>query len=95
VAREGDVNKGVAAQLMGGTNDQIAAGNKVIVADQIGRAADFGKIFVSFACNTQDVRPFFLNSAESFRRAGNRLVNDDGLHLRIVGKVDNRLNGGF
>ena len=47
--------EGVAAQLVSGADDQVAAGNEVVVADQIGRAADLRQILVALTCDAQDV----------------------------------------
>ncbi len=95
VTREGDVHEGVAAQLVSGADHQIAAGDKVIIAHQVGRRADLGQVFVGFAGNAEDVRAHFLDLAEGFGGAGHGLVDDDGLHQRVIGKVHDGLDGGF
>ena len=95
VTREGDMDEGVAAKLVGGADDQVAAGNEVVVADQIGSAADFGQVFVGLTGNAEDVGATLFDLTEGLGGAGDGLVDDDGLHLRIVRHVDDGLDGGL
>ena len=95
VAREGDMNKGVAAELVRGADDQVAAGNEVVVADEVSSGADLGQVFVGLTGDADDVGAAFLDLTEGLGRAGNALVDDDCLHVGIVREVDDGLNGGL
>ncbi len=81
VTGEGDVHEGIAAQLVRGADDQIAAGHEVVVGNQVGSGADLGQILVGLAGDAEDVRAALLDLAESLGGAGNGLVDDDGLHV--------------
>ena len=87
--------KGVAAQFMGSTDDQVTTGNEVVVADQVCGASNLRQVLMTLTCDTDDVRAAFFNLTESFGCAWNRLVNNDCLHLWVIGKVNNGLNGCF
>ena len=50
---------------------------------------------MSLAGNTENVRAGLFDLTESLGCAWNRLVHDDCLHLRIIRKVDNGLDGGL
>ena len=89
------MNKGIASQLMSCTDDKVASGYEVIVADKISGASDLGKILVGLACDADDVRPSLLDLTECLRSSGNSLVYDDSLHLRIIRKVNDGLDGGL
>ena len=95
VPGEGDVDKGVAAQLVGGADDQVAAGDEVVVAHQVGGGAHHGQILVGLAGDAQDVGAALLDLSEGLGGAGDGLVDDDGLHQRIVGHVDDGLDRGL
>ena len=75
-----------AAQLVGGEDDQIAAGDAVGVNDKIPGRGDDAGILVVLAGKQQDVGPGFADTAERLGRARDSLVDDDGLHQRIVGE---------
>ena len=68
--------EGVAAQLVSGADDQVAAGNEVVVADQIGRAADLRQILVALTCDAQDVGAALFDLTERLGGARYGLVND-------------------
>ena len=87
VAGEGDVDEGVASKLMGGVDHEVAAGDEVVVADQVGGGGDDTRILVGLTCDADDVGPDFLDPPESLGRARNGLVDDDGLHQGVVGKA--------
>ena len=87
--------KRITAQFMSGTDDQVATGNEVVVADQVSCAANLRKILMSLAGNTENVRAGLFDLTESLGCAWNRLVHDDCFHLRIIRKVDNGLDGGL
>ena len=95
VAREGDMNKGVAAELVRGADDEVAAGNKVVVADEVSSGADLGQVFVGLTGDADDVGAALLDLTEGLGRAGNALVDDDRLHVGVVREVDDGLNGGL
>ena len=95
VTGEGNVHEGVAAQLVSSADDQVAAGDEVVVADQVSSGADLGQVLMGLTGNADDVRAGLLDLAESLSGAGNSLVHDDGLHLRIGGQVHDVLNGGL
>ena len=95
MAREGDVNEGVTAQLVSGADDEVAAGDEVVIADEVSSGADLGQVFVRLTCDAEDVRAAFLDAAESLGGAGNSLVNDDGLHVGVIGEVNDGLDGGL
>ena len=75
------MHEGVTAQLVSGADDEVAAGDEVVIADEVSSGADLGQVFVRLTCDAEDVRTAFLDAAESFGGAGNSLVNDDGLHV--------------
>ena len=95
VTREGNMYKCITAQFMSSTDDQVTTGNEVVVADQVSCAANLRKILMSLAGNTENVRAGLFDLTESLGCAGNRLVHDDCLHLRIIRKVYNGLDGGL
>ena len=86
VTGEGDMDEIGAAQLVGGEDDQIAAGDAVGVNDKIPGRGDDAGILVVLAGKQQDVGPGFADTAERLGRARDSLVDDDGLHQRIVGE---------
>ena len=95
VAGEGDMYEGIAAQLVRGADDQIAAGHEVVVGDQVGSGADLGQILVSLACDADDVRAGLLDLAERLGGAGDSLIDNDGLHQGVGGQVHDALDGGL
>ena len=95
VAREGDVNEGVAAKLMRGADDEVAAGNEVVVAHEVGSRADLGQILMRLTGDAEDVGAALLDLTEGLGRAGDGLVDDDRLHVGVVGQVDDALDGGL
>ena len=92
VPGEGDVHEGVGAQLVSGADDQVAAGDEVVVAHQVCGRTDFRQVLVALAGDAQDVGAALLDLGERLGSAGDRLVDDDGLHQRIVGHVDDGLD---
>ena len=86
VAREGDVDEGLAPELLRGVDNEVTARYEVGVYRHVGDGGDDVRIFVGFTCEAKDVVSLLLNAAESFRRSGNSLVDDDDLHLRVVGE---------
>ena len=95
VAREGDMNKGVAAKLVRGADDEVAAGNEVVVAHEVGSRADLRQILMRLTGDAEDVGATLLDLAEGLGRAGDGLVDDDRLHVGVVGQVDDALDGGL
>ena len=61
VAREGDMNKGVAAKLVRGADDEVAAGNEVVVAHEVGSGADLGQILMRLTGDAEDVGATLLD----------------------------------
>lgn len=95
MAGEGDVHEVGAAQLVGGADDQIAAGNEVVVADQIRSGADLRQVLMGLAGDAQDVGPALLDLTERLCGSGDSLVDDDGLDVGIVSQTGDLLNGGL
>ena len=95
VAGEGDVHEGVTAQLVSGTDDQIATGNEVVVGGQVSSGTDLGQVLMGLTGNTDDVGAALLDLTESLGGARHSLVDNDGLHCGIIGHIDNGLNGGL
>ena len=93
MTREGNVHEGVAAELVSRADHQVSAGDKVVVDDEIRGGADLGKILVGLTGDADDVRSLLLDLAEGLGRAGDRLIHDDRLHLRIIGEVHDGLDG--
>ena len=89
------MDEGVAAQLVSGADHQIATGNEVVVGGQVGSALNEGDVFVRLTGDAEDVRALLFDLTESLSGTGNSLVDDDGLHLRIIREVDDGLNGGL
>ena len=69
---------------MSSADNQVAAGNEIVVADQVSRASNLRKVLMALAGNTENVRACLFNLTESLGCAGNGLVHDDCLHLRVV-----------
>ena len=84
-----------AAQLVGGADDQVAAGDEVVVADQVGSGTDLGQVLVGLAGDAQDVGTALLDLAEGLGGAGDGLVDNDSLHVGVVGQSGNSLDGGL
>ena len=95
VTGEGDVHKGVTAQLVSGADDQIAASHEVVVAHQIGSGADLEQILMGLAGDAQDVGADLLDLTERLGGAGDGLVDDDGLHVGVISQVHDGLDGGL
>ena len=76
-------------------DDQVTTSYEVVVTYQICCTSDFRKVFVRFTCDTDDVRSLFFDLSESFCCSRYSLVNDDGFHIRIIGKVYDCLNSCF
>ena len=95
VAREGDVDEGVAAELMRSADDQVAAGYEVVVADEVGSGADLGEVLMGLAGDADDIGAAVLDLAERFGGARDGLVNDDRLHERVIRHVNDGLDGSF
>ena len=89
------MHEGVAAQLVGGADDQIAAGHEVIVAHQVGSGADLEQILMGLAGDAQDVGADLLDLTERLGGAGDGLVDDDGLHVGVISQVHDSLDGGL
>ena len=89
------MDEGVRAQLVGGADDQIAAGHEVVVAHQVGGGADLGQVLMGLTGDAEDVGTALLDQAEGLGSAGDGLVDDDGLHQGIVGQVHDGLDSGF
>ena len=92
---EGDVHEGVAAQLLGGLDDQVAAGHEVVHQNHVGSLRNQGRIFLGFAREADDVVAALLDLAESLGGAGHGLGHHDGLHVGIVGVLHDLLDDGF
>ena len=58
------MNKGVAAELVRGADDEVAAGNKVVVADEVSSGADLGQVFVGLTGDADDVGAALLDLTE-------------------------------
>ena len=86
VTGEGDMDEVGAAQLVGGEDDQIAAGEISGVSDKVGRGRDDAGILVVLPGKQQDIGARLANTAERLGRARDSLVDDNGLHQRIVGE---------
>ena len=83
------------AELLGGGDDEIAAGNVVGIDGEVGRAFNDVGVFVGLAHKEHDVGALFTDALEGGGGAGNALVHDDGLHVGVVGEGDDLGNGGF
>ena len=68
MAREGDVDEGVAAHLVSGADHQVAAGDEVVVDDQVGSGADLGQVFVGLTSDAEDVGAALFDLTESLSR---------------------------
>ncbi len=95
VTREGDVYECIAAQLVCCADHQIAASHEVVVDDEVCCGTDLGKILVGLTCDADDVRSLLLDAAERLSSSGNCLVDNDRLHLGIIGQVHDRLDRGL
>ena len=89
------MHKVLCSNLLCSPCNRITAGNKVLRRYHIGRRINDERVFVGFACKKKNVGPFFFYAFKGFRRSGNGLIYDDGLHFGIVGQSDYLRNGGF
>ena len=89
------MHEGVTAQLVSGTDDQVATGNEVVVGGQVSSGTDLGQVLMGLTGNTDDVGAALLDLTESLGGARHSLVDNDGLHCGIIGHIDNGLNGGL
>ncbi len=85
----------IATKLMSGADDQIAAGHKVIVDSEVCRGLNYRRILVGFTGDGDDVGSSLLDAAESLSGSRNGLVDNDGLHLRIIGETADDADGGL
>ena len=95
VTREGNVYECIAAELVSGADHQVSTCYEIVVDNKVCCGTDLGKVLVGLACDADDVRSLLLDAAESFSCSGHCLVNNDRLHSRVVGKVDDSLDRGL
>ena len=86
------MHKGIASQVVRALNDQISAGNKIVVDHKVRNGSDIFKIFKGFPGDAQNVRALFLDLPERFRRPFDRLIDNDRFHLGIIGQIHDRLD---
>ena len=88
MAREGDVDEFLRAELLRGVDHEVAARHEVDADGEVGDARYDARVFLRLSGEAEDVGPLLLYAAEGFRRSGDCVVNDYDLHLRVVGEAD-------
>lgn len=95
VAGEGNMHEVGDAELLGGGDDEVAAGDVVGVDGEVGGAFNDIGVFMGFTHEEHDVGALFTDALEGGRGAGDALVDDDGLHVGVVGEGHDLGDGGL